>query len=216
MEQLNKDTSQNSTPPTDPNNWLPDYATDTWYFKHCITTDAKGTDVLDPKYKIYNQRIWIGDRILVLQSRVTEIVDSYHNGILQGHWGIAKTISIIKRKYFILEITKYVQQHVAHCQQCFVNNNISSEPTSTKTGQQQKPLKARTKRTNQKYHHYNVLRPQTFQKKNKQKLRLYFRNHQKHRKNLLPELEDKNIKEQPTPETIQKLLTKYQTFLKII
>ena len=116
MEQLNKDTSQNSTPPTDPNNWLPDYATDTWYFKHCITTDAKGTDVLDPKYKIYNQRIWIGDRILVLQSRVTEIVDSYHNGILQGHCGIAKPIAIIKRKYFILEITKYVQQHVAHCQ----------------------------------------------------------------------------------------------------
>ena len=150
MEQLNKDTSQNSTPPTDPNNWLPDYATDTWYFKHCITTDAKGTDVLDPKYELYNQRIWIGDRILVLQSRVTEIVDSYHNGILQGHWGIAKTIAIIKRKYFILEITKYVQQHVAHCQQCFVNNNISSEPTSTKTGQQQKPSKAKNKKNKPK------------------------------------------------------------------
>ena len=64
VEQTQNDTSQTSTPPIDPDNWLPEYATDPWYLKHCITTDADGSDGLDSKY---NQRIWIGDRILVPQ-----------------------------------------------------------------------------------------------------------------------------------------------------
>ena len=94
---MNEDTSQTATPCVDPNDWLTDYATDPWYLKHCITTDAE----------IYSQRIWIGDRTLVPQSRVTEIIDSYHNGVLQGHWGIAKTIAIIKRNYFIIPRTRH-------------------------------------------------------------------------------------------------------------
>ena len=89
--------SPNSTPPQiDPNNWLPDYATDHWYLKHCLITDAEGVDSQDPRYEFINGRLWIGDRIVVSQSRAQEILDTYHNGILQGHWGIAKTIEIIK------------------------------------------------------------------------------------------------------------------------
>ena len=118
LEPTNTDNSQTLTPPIDPNNWLPDYATDSWYLKHCISTDADGNDGLDPKYETFNQRIWLGDRILVPQTRVTEVIDTYHNGILQGHWGIAKTIAILKRKYFIPGITKHVQQHVTNCPQC--------------------------------------------------------------------------------------------------
>ena len=49
LEPTDADNLQTLTPPIDPNNWLPDYANDPWYLKHCISTDADGNDGLDPK-----------------------------------------------------------------------------------------------------------------------------------------------------------------------
>ena len=106
------------TPEVDPDNWLLDYTNDPWWKTHSNHTFPDGSEGLDPRFECVNGRFWMDNRIVVPEVRAPEIIDKYHNGILQGHWGIAKTVEIIKRKYFIPNLVKHVQQHILTCPGC--------------------------------------------------------------------------------------------------
>ena len=79
-------------------------------------------DMQRPSYKInqsqiyfFRNKLWLDDCVVVPSSKIHEIIEQNHNGILQGHWGGAKTAQILRRKYIIQNLNQHVQQHVLTC-----------------------------------------------------------------------------------------------------
>ena len=63
-------------------------------------------------------RWWVGDRVAVPESRVSEILTAYHDGICAGHWGAKKTHQVISRDYSFPNMFARVQHHVRTCPTC--------------------------------------------------------------------------------------------------
>ena len=80
------------------------------------------------KYTFFQNKIWLDDRIVVPTSRIHEIIEHNHNGILQGHWGGAKTAQFLRCEYIIPNVNHHVQQHVLTCpdSQLFKHTNIAN------------------------------------------------------------------------------------------
>ena len=57
-------------------------------------------DELKLGYHWYNDRIWNGDRVVVPQKHVKEIITQMHCSPIAGHWGTSKTEELIQLSIF--------------------------------------------------------------------------------------------------------------------
>ena len=48
----------------------------------------------------------------------TAVVAAHHTGILQGHWGEAKTTEIVRRRFWFPGMPAFIQDFIKKCDTC--------------------------------------------------------------------------------------------------
>ena len=62
--------------------------------------------------------LWHYDRIIVPQSKVWQLIKQYHDLPTAGHWGINRTVCLLKRRYVIEHVSRLVRQYCKSCLAC--------------------------------------------------------------------------------------------------
>ena len=57
-------------------------------------------------------RIWVLGKILVPRRREIEVISRYHDSPAAGHWGISRTVSMVKRNYVFKGMRRKVRAYV--------------------------------------------------------------------------------------------------------
>ena len=65
-------------------------------------------------------RIWQDDKIVVPRSLIQEVISAHHDTIVAGHWGIHRTVSMIRRRFVFPKLRKKVSDHVSSYHICQV------------------------------------------------------------------------------------------------
>ena len=60
----------------------------------------------------------MGKRVLVPRTLVTLIVAMYHESEFYGHWGVLRTMALIKRDYVCSHLRHYVARYILSCDVC--------------------------------------------------------------------------------------------------
>ena len=76
--------------------WCPEYINDTKIRKEYFIPD---TELLKDSTIRHNGRLWHHDRIIVHKARLLEIISQYHDLPSAGHWGVHRTVCMLKRRY---------------------------------------------------------------------------------------------------------------------
>ena len=97
-------------PPAD---WKQDYLDDP--FTRALYFYPNSETLREPS-NFHNCRIWVGDRIAVPRTRVAEVIARYHDSPTSGHWGVSKTMALLKRSYIF--------------QQMYVNTSVPATSAS--------------------------------------------------------------------------------------
>ena len=95
--------------------WLEDYKEDPIIYKEFFNQET-GELQLQHRYK-YN-RLWKDDKIIVPRKRVTEVIAGHHDPIVAGHWGVHRTVSMLRRRFTFPRMRTRVRQHVRTCDTC--------------------------------------------------------------------------------------------------
>ena len=64
--------------------------------------------------------MWQNDLIIVPsdQQIIRQIISRHHDGVVEGHWGIAKTQEIVKRRYIFPEMENSIRDYCLNCDIC--------------------------------------------------------------------------------------------------
>ena len=81
-----------------PPSWLEEYLADAFIRKKYFKPD---TELLEDPRIFHNERLWKHDRIIVPKTTATEIIAMYHDSPSAGHWGVNRTVGLIRRRYHI-------------------------------------------------------------------------------------------------------------------
>jgi hypothetical protein len=87
-----------------------------------------------PEYSYSQQLLWFQDgkspspRIVIPKSMVPIILDHYHNSILAGHLGVAKTLKKIALRYWWPTLNPDVENYVKSCHTCLRTKVLSAKP----------------------------------------------------------------------------------------
>ena len=95
--------------------WWPDYLTDQDIRNHYFIT---GTDQLIDPLKFHHGRLWKEDKIIVPARRYQDVIRRHHDLLPAGHWGIARTSALIRRKHLIPNLKRRVQEYIHTCDIC--------------------------------------------------------------------------------------------------
>ena len=93
--------------------WRDDYENDAYVQNTCFANDE-----LILGYHWYKDRIWNGDRVVVPQKRVKEIIIQMHCSPIAGHWGTSKTEELIQRRFIIPNLRKEIKDFIRTCDTC--------------------------------------------------------------------------------------------------
>ena len=102
--------------------WTEDYLADPHIFQEHydpITRKMKLTSRAKFKYG----RLWQGAQILVPENRIQDIIATHHDSIVAGHWGLHKTVSMIRRRFDFPKMRKRVQEHISSCHICQISKS---------------------------------------------------------------------------------------------
>ena len=68
----------------------------------------------------HGDRFWREDKIIVPDDEAirTAVVAAHHTGILQGHWGEAKTTEIVRRRFWFPGMPAFIQDFIKKCDTC--------------------------------------------------------------------------------------------------
>ena len=66
----------------------------------------------------HSGRIWHDDKIVVPARRVPEVLAAHHDLLHSGHWGVAKTTSMLRRRFVFPQLNRAVKDFVASCPIC--------------------------------------------------------------------------------------------------
>ena len=66
----------------------------------------------------HNGRLWLDDKIIVPEVKISSVIAAHHDSVLAGHWGTQKTYDILQRKFSFPLMKKKVQQFVQSCDIC--------------------------------------------------------------------------------------------------
>ena len=102
-------------PPSPVEDWWPDYMADDAIRKQYFRV---GTDELQDSLQFHHGRIWRGDKIVVPARRYTEVISQHHDLPHANHWGISRTVALVRRKYLIPNLKELVRYHVRSCDIC--------------------------------------------------------------------------------------------------
>ena len=95
--------------------WWPDYLADQDIRDHYF---IPGTDELSETQNFHHGRLWKGDKIIVPARRYLDVIKRHHDLLPAGHWGIARTSALIRRKHLIPNLKRRVQAIVSTCDIC--------------------------------------------------------------------------------------------------
>ena len=101
--------------PVTTEDWLPAYRQS----PHCSQFfNDDGT--LNGKADYHNGRLWQNDLIIVPsdQQIIRNTISRHHDGVVEGHWGIAKTQEIMKRRYIFPEMENSIRDYCLNCDIC--------------------------------------------------------------------------------------------------
>ena len=101
----------------DPNeSWMSDYIQQ----DHPINGFKPWEDRETPQNNIFyhHGKYWVDDRIMVLESRITEVISGSHDAVTAGHWGSRKALQMLQRKYIFNDMKEHVDHHVKTCNVC--------------------------------------------------------------------------------------------------
>ena len=107
--------------------WTDDYKRDPEIFEFYfdpVTGNLKDDHKKNWKFN----RIWWDDKIVVPNSRISEIIKAHHDSIVAGHWGIHKTVSLIRRRFYFPKMRHHVAQHIQSCHTCQVVKADNHKP----------------------------------------------------------------------------------------
>ena len=92
--------------------WIMDYQWDSRLLNKYI----KRVQEEDQEPQNYHSgRMWHYDRIIVPQSRVWQLIKQYHDLSTAGHWGINRTVCLLKRRYVIEHVSRLVRKYCMSC-----------------------------------------------------------------------------------------------------
>ena len=94
--------------------WIQEYLADPEIWLHYFQDNSEPK----PDTNLNKGFIWVGDRILVPQSKTLEIIALFHSSRLVGHFGLTKTIDLINRKYTFPELKEQVKNFIQACDIC--------------------------------------------------------------------------------------------------
>ena len=66
----------------------------------------------------HNGRLWLDDKIIVPDVKISSVIAAHHDSVLAGHWGMQKTYDILQRKFTFPFMKKKVQDFVQSCDIC--------------------------------------------------------------------------------------------------
>jgi len=101
----------------DPNEtWMSDYLQQ----DHPINGFKPWEDWETPQNNIFyhHGKYWVDDRIMVPDTRITEVISGSHDAVTAGHWGSRKTLQMLQRKYIFNDMKEHVDHHVKTCNVC--------------------------------------------------------------------------------------------------
>ena len=94
--------------------WTEEYRADPLWAPRLFNTDGS----IKPEMEFHDGRFWKGHQILVPESQIPFVIDTFHSGMLSGHWGATKTVEMIHRYYYFHGIKAKVKRHIALCDLC--------------------------------------------------------------------------------------------------
>jgi hypothetical protein len=100
---------------TPPPSWWEEYLADVFIRKKYFKPD---TELLDDPRIFHNERLWKHDRIIVPKTKATEIIAMYHDSPSAGHWGVNRTVGLIRRRYHIDHLRRLVRRYCRSCVAC--------------------------------------------------------------------------------------------------
>ena len=108
---------------TDTDSWLDDYRADPAFASHVGLSGA-----LLVHDRLHRGRFWEGDLICVPRRQMLEILHFFHDGATQGHFGTAKTLDLISRRFTFPHMRKAVDTFVQSCPACQVSKAEHANP----------------------------------------------------------------------------------------
>jgi hypothetical protein len=103
-------------------------------FTSNIITKIQTGQEYSPEYSFSQQLLWYQDgkspspRIVIPKSMVRIILDHYHNSILAGHLGVAKTLKKIVLRHWCPTLNPDVENYVKSCHTCLRTKVLSAKP----------------------------------------------------------------------------------------
>jgi hypothetical protein len=103
-------------------------------FISTIITNITSGQEYPPEYTFGEQLLWYQDdkspspRIVIPQSMIAIILDSYHNSILAGHLGVKKTLTKIAQRYWWPSLRSDVENYVLSCHICLRTKARQTKP----------------------------------------------------------------------------------------
>ena len=98
--------------------WEASYREDPVVYPLYFHPDENNTGAMLHPHEWHHGRFWLDDRIVVPRTKVTSVLEQYHDQLVAGHWGIPKTVEIIKRRFSFPRIRQNVLHHVRTCTAC--------------------------------------------------------------------------------------------------
>ena len=109
--------------------WEPAYREDPDVYPLYFAPAEDNAGAMLQPHEWHHGRFWVDDRIVVPRTKVASVLEQYHDQLVAGHWGIPKTVEIIKRRFTFPCIRQAVLQHVRTCQAC-----QASKPNRARAG----------------------------------------------------------------------------------
>ena len=97
---------------------------DDWMMDYLRDADLRtvhfvpGTELLREPQQYHHGRLWVGDKIIVPKSRVTEVIALCHDVNPTSHWGVTRTATLVTRRFLVPGLKAQVQRYVRSCPVC--------------------------------------------------------------------------------------------------
>ena len=64
---------------------------------------------------MHRGRVWMEELIRVPLARTQEVVRNFHDGSTSGHWGTAKTLDLLARRFIFPRVRPIVEEYIRSC-----------------------------------------------------------------------------------------------------
>ena len=65
--------------------------------------------------QLHHGLVWKGDKVIVTENRVKELLHLCHDLVPSGHWVVTRTCALIRRKYLMPRMKDRVREYIRTC-----------------------------------------------------------------------------------------------------